>query len=169
MGETSLSSLVYCSLTRLISTQVTLRTRLLGHYEKLELLNTSGWGWEMCLKLFIYLVLFFCLFQAFGSCEVPMPGGQQCYHSHKATRQSSSASLCVSSRAHSPHKGTTLLAADQAPWPVCCDADVQSYLCSLPVGSSLWAPMVCSVICYETCNTGMCRPFLTQNSSINFI
>lgn len=55
-------------------TQVTLSTCLLEHCEELESLNISSWGWEMCLKLFICLVLFFCLFPAFRACEVPVPG-----------------------------------------------------------------------------------------------
>lgn len=74
MGETSLSSSVYCCLTRLISPQVTLRTWLLKHYEELEFMSISSWGWEMCLRIFICLVLFLCLFPAFGACEVPIPG-----------------------------------------------------------------------------------------------
>lgn len=165
----NLTPFVYWWLTRLISTQVTLTTGLLERYEEFEFLNISSWDWEMYLNLFICLGLFFCLFPAVEACEIPVPGGQQWHQGHKATGQRSTASSCVSSRAYSPHKGTTPLTADQAPWPVCYDADVQSYLCSLLARSSPCARMVCSVICYETCNTGMCRPFLIQNSSINFI
>lgn len=75
VGEPSLSSFVCWCLTRLISTQVTLRTCLLEHYEELEFLNISSWGWEMCLELFSGLGLVFLPFSSFWSLWGPHTRG----------------------------------------------------------------------------------------------